>query len=105
MTENGSMTVARIAKALGLARQSVQRIADLLVKEGLAAYEENPDDLRAQLLCLTPRGRTVLAAIQKAQRSWADSLGAEIGEADLKRALGVIERVSAALVRRRAEAD
>src|SRR5689334_25418410 len=66
--EHAPSTVAQVARRLGLARQSVQRVADLLEREGLAAYEDNPEDQRAQLLRLTPRGRSALAAIQKAQR-------------------------------------
>ena len=91
------MIVAQIARALGLARQSVQRVADLLERDGLAAYEDNPDDLRAKLLCLTARGRAALATIQKAQRIWADDLGARLGTADLRRATEVLDLVLAEL--------
>src|SRR6185436_3002512 len=83
--ENGPVTVAQIARWLGLARQSIQRVADLLEREGLTAYEDNPNDRRAQLLRLTPRGRAALATIQKAQRAWAGEVGEAIGEADLRR--------------------
>src|SRR6266511_2868540 len=34
---------------------------------------------------------------QTAQRAWSDALGAEVGEADLRRASVVLDRVSAAL--------
>src|SRR5882757_4292924 len=95
--EQAPATVAQIARALGLTRQSVQRVADLLEKDGLAAYQDNPEDLRAKLLVLTVRGRAALATIQKAQRVWADELGARIGAADLLRASDVIDRVFAAL--------
>lgn len=98
--DHAPSTVAQIARSLGLARQSVQRVADLLEHDGLAIYEDNPDDLRAKRLVLTPRGRVALAAIQKAQRAWANTLGARIGEADLRRAVEVLERVTAELVRR-----
>jgi DNA-binding MarR family transcriptional regulator len=96
--EHAPSTVAQIARRLGLARQSVQRVADLLEREGLAAYDDNPDDQRAQLLRLTPRGRSALGAIQKAQRAWANALGARIGEGDLRHAGDVLERLTAALV-------
>ena len=36
------LTVAAIARDMGLARQSVQRTADLLVEEGLCEYLPNP---------------------------------------------------------------
>src|SRR5262249_42038510 len=45
----GSMPVAQIARTLGLARQGVQRIADLIEAEGLARYEDNPAHRRAKL--------------------------------------------------------
>src|SRR6266545_6380363 len=84
--QDAPATVAQIARTLHLARQSVQRVADVLEREGFAAYEDNPAHRRAKLLGLTPPGRAALRAIQAAQRAWADALGAEIGEADLRRA-------------------
>jgi len=91
--EDGPLTVSQIARAWGFARQSVQRVADALVREKWAAYEANPGHRRAQLVRLTPRGRRALRRIQAAQRSWADALGAELGEADLRRASSVLARV------------
>lgn len=82
---------------MALTRQSVQRVADLLERDGLAVYEENPRHRRAKLVRLTPRGRWVLGTIQAAQRIWADALGAEIGEADLQGATVVLDRVRRAL--------
>jgi len=98
--DHAPMTVAQIARALGLARQSVQRVADLLEAERLAEYRDNPEHLRAKLLHLTPRGKAVLGQIQQAQRGWADELGAELGEAELKKAGAVLGRVFDAVSRR-----
>ena len=95
--EGGPSTVSQIARAWGLARQSVQRVADALVREGWAVYEENPGHRRAQLLRLTPRGRRVLFKMQVAQRSWANALGAEIGQPDLRQASAVLARMLKAL--------
>jgi DNA-binding MarR family transcriptional regulator len=95
--EDTPSTVSQIARSWGLARQSVQRVADALVREGWAAYEENPSHRRAQLLTLTARGRRALDRIQAAQRSWADAIGAEVGEADLRRASAVLARVQRSL--------
>jgi DNA-binding MarR family transcriptional regulator len=92
-------TVAQIARGLHLARQSVQRLADLLVRDGLAAYEDNPAHRRAKLVRLTPQGRAALRTIQTAQRAWADALGGEIGEADLRQAGVVLDRVLQAVRR------
>lgn len=91
--EDGPSTVAEIARVFGLARQSVQRIADLLVEDGLAIYEGNPRHRRAKLLKPTPQGLQAVRAIQSAQRRWARALGAEIGEDALKRSSAVLADV------------
>jgi DNA-binding MarR family transcriptional regulator len=95
--EAAPMTVAQVARALGLARQSVQRVADALERSGLVVYDDNPRHRRARLVTLTAEGRTRLAAIQAAQRPWADALGAALGERDLVRANALLDRVLAAL--------
>src|SRR5437762_5766769 len=96
--EETPASVAQIARRLRLARQSVQRVADLLERDGLAIYEDNPAHRRAKLLELTPRGRDILASIQAAQRVWANDLGAAVGDRDLRRASAVLERVLAAVI-------
>src|SRR5918992_1851082 len=98
--EEQPATVARVARILGLARQSVQRVADLLVHDGLATYVENPEHRRAKLLRLSPHGLRTLRTIPEAQRTWADELGARMGEADLRRAANVLERLLVTLMSR-----
>ena len=91
--QDAPATVAQIARGLHLARQGVQRLADLLVRDGLAIYVDNPAHRRAKLLAITPRGRSALRTIQAAQAAWADALGAELGEADLRQASILLDRV------------
>jgi DNA-binding MarR family transcriptional regulator len=95
--EDAPKTVAEIARAWSFARQSVQRVADLLERDGLVAYEENPAHRRASLVRLTPEGRAALQRIQKAQRAWAKSVGDEVGAEDLQAASAILERVMAAV--------
>jgi DNA-binding MarR family transcriptional regulator len=102
--EHAPATVAQVARALGLARQSVQRVADLLEADGIAEYVPNPADRRADLLQLTENGRAALQTIQKAQRTWADALGAEIGEDELRRTSEVLRKAMEAVVTREAGA-
>jgi DNA-binding MarR family transcriptional regulator len=92
-------TVAQIGRGLHLARQGVQRLADVLVRDGLAAYEDNPAHRRAKLLRITPQGRRALRIIQTAQAAWADALGANIGEEELRQASILLDRVLQALGR------
>ena len=103
--ERGPATVAQIARALRLTRQSVQRVADILAREGLAAYEDNPGHRRAKLLRLTPSGQRALEIIQKAQRGWADEVGATVGENDLREASAVLDRLMRTLTATSPEED
>lgn len=91
--EREAMSVSAVAHAWSLARQSVQRVADLLEEEGLVAYEDNPAHRRAKLMRLTPKGRAALQRIQAAQRAWANDLGAAVGEDELRTASRTLERV------------
>jgi DNA-binding MarR family transcriptional regulator len=59
-------SVAQIARRLGVSRQNVQRIADLLVEENSASYAANPDHKGSPHLVLNARGRDALAKITKA---------------------------------------
>ena len=95
------MTVAQIARALNLARQSVQRVADLLEADGLVAYADNPGHRRARLVTLTPTGRRALRSIQEAQRVWADTIAAGIGEPELRRAGATLDKALRVLSARR----
>lgn len=74
--EHEPATVASIARALALTRQSVQRVADLLVADGLARTLDNPAHQRAKLLQLTAPGLAVLHTIQAAQANWARRIAA-----------------------------
>jgi DNA-binding MarR family transcriptional regulator len=91
--EDRPSTVAQIARRRGIARQAVQRVADLLQREGMVAYQANPNHRRAKLLRPTARGRKVLRVISVDQKAWADALGMEIGETKLRTVTRDIERI------------
>src|SRR6202020_1283411 len=65
-TSGRPQTVPQIARVLGVTRQNVQRIADLLVAEGAAEYRDNPDHRASPHLILTNGGRTALERITQA---------------------------------------
>jgi DNA-binding MarR family transcriptional regulator len=90
---DGGRTVSDIARRLRQARQSVQRIADLLVADALCRYRDNPQHQRAKLLELTAAGQAALASIDTAQHGWCDALGQAIGADDLRRTADCLRRV------------
>jgi DNA-binding MarR family transcriptional regulator len=99
------LPVAEIARrvGLGLARQSVQRTADLLVEQGWATYRDNPHHRRAKLLEPTPAGRDTLLRLRAAQHTWSDAVGQEVGTDELRAALATVRRVITASRRQRGD--
>ena len=93
------MSVSDIAREIGVTRQSVQRIADLLVEGRLAEYRSNPAHRRAKLLTPTDAGRTSVLRITPGHAAFAARLAEEMGVAAMEEALGVVRRVSEALER------
>ncbi|MBP1161964.1 MULTISPECIES: MarR family winged helix-turn-helix transcriptional regulator [unclassified Rhodococcus (in: high G+C Gram-positive bacteria)] len=91
------LPVVGIARAMGITRQSVQRIADLMVDKGFAEYLPNPAHRRAKLLRLTAQGRAAMRRITPDQRAFADRLANQLGVEELGRALEALEQLSAAL--------
>jgi DNA-binding MarR family transcriptional regulator len=74
------LTVAAAARSMGLARQSVQRLADLLVQEGLCKFLPNPAHQRAKLLAPTDRGWQAIEQIRPGVTAWARRVCAIVGE-------------------------
>ncbi|MDF4254478.1 MarR family transcriptional regulator [Streptomyces sp. WMMB303] len=92
------LPVSGIARAMGITRQSVQRIADLLVERGLAAYEPNPAHRRAKLLAPTPEGRTAVAGIDPGHAELARRLSEELGgDREFARVAEALRRLSGAM--------
>jgi DNA-binding MarR family transcriptional regulator len=91
------LSVAGIAREMGITRQSVQRIADLLVKKGLAEYLPNPAHQRAKLVRPTQDGRAAIARINPGHAKAARRLAKEMGTAELAEALDAMRKLSAAL--------
>jgi DNA-binding MarR family transcriptional regulator len=75
---DGDWTLATAAGRLGITRQSVRRVVELLVEEGLADFEPNPRHRGSPLVRLTPEGRATLAAITSASRGWRATAAASI---------------------------
>ena len=93
--EHEPRSVADIARALGLARQSVQRVADALESGGFVRYGDNPRHRRARLVRPTDAGRDALRRIQAEQRPWADAIGSRVGSRDLERLTALLDKVAA----------
>ncbi|NEW39679.1 MarR family transcriptional regulator [Nocardia cyriacigeorgica] len=90
------MPVAGIARVMGITRQSVQRIADLLVGKGLAEYRPNPAHRRSKLVAATESGREAVARINPQHAVMAQRLADELGD-DFAPIVAALTRLTDAL--------
>ena len=86
-------TVPQIARRMGMTRQGVQRVADLLVDEGIVTLERNPDHARSPLLRLTQKGRRLEQKLGNFGARWSESMAEGMNARDLERAVAVIRDV------------
>jgi len=91
------LTVAGIAREMGITRQSVQRIADILADRGLAEYLPNPAHRRAKLLTPTDEGRAAIARISPGAAAAAAQLVKALGEQPLTDIVATLQSLSAVL--------
>lgn len=94
------LTVAQIARNMGLQRQSVQRLANILSTETFVRFIENPDHKRAKLVKLTERGQAILKKVKRVQVKWANQISSGIRERDLKQTEAVLQELSRRLIER-----
>jgi DNA-binding MarR family transcriptional regulator len=84
-------TVARLARAMGLHRQGVQRIVNELAAEGIVVLEDNPHHRRAKLVRLTRSGEELFQAAGRRQKPWARRLARGLNASTINSAHGVLE--------------
>lgn len=88
--EEAPLPVAQIARDMGLTRQSVQRLADVLEASGLVEFAINPNHRRAKLVALSNRGRTVMAEVDRRQQAWAARIAGDLDAEQLTVATQVV---------------
>ncbi len=91
------LAVAGIARVMGITRQSVQRVADILVADGLADYRTNPAHRRAKLVAPTAQGVEAVHRITPDHAAFARRLCDQLGAAEFEITVDVLQRLSAAL--------
>lgn len=70
------LSVAQIARRMGLSRQAVQRVVNDLYNAGLVDFADNPDHKRALLVVLTDAGQATYRQAEARQIDWSNRLAA-----------------------------
>ncbi len=92
-------TVPQIAKSMGLTRQAVQRLVDVMHKDGLLSFHQNPGHKRAKLISLSGRGREIYSKLYEKQSGWAIACSTGITQTELETTLSVLKRISSTIDR------
>lgn len=87
------LTVAQIARRMGLARQGVQRIVNDLVDLGLVTLKPNLDHKRAPLVALTKTGKEIMEEVNTVQAEWVNELTKGFSEQQISEALNLMATV------------
>lgn len=99
---DGPLTVAQIARNMGLKRQSVQRLVNVLSEQALLALNDNPHHRRSRLVQLTDSGRCRYEEISQIQARWVNSISEGLDVTDLKQAFEQLRKIEEQLKREQA---
>ncbi|WP_459718146.1 MarR family winged helix-turn-helix transcriptional regulator [Actinophytocola sp. KF-1] len=90
VVDHGPVTVAQVARTMGLTRQSVRQTAEALAGAGMVVFVDNPADRRARLMTLTDAGRAALRRVEQRQAGWASAVAGRLPHSELRAALAVL---------------
>jgi DNA-binding MarR family transcriptional regulator len=99
------LSVAQIARNMGLTRQAVQRLVNEMQGDGLVRLAPNPHHQRAKLVVLSAKGKTAFAAAMQRQVAWANDLAAGLSVKQIQTAAATLRRVRQRLDERTENGD
>ena len=86
-------TISDIARWMGLARQSVQQVANVLAEDGLIAYQPNPKHQRAPHVVVTKKAAKLLEQLDERRFAWARTVAATLAVDDIDVANEILRAV------------
>jgi len=85
--------LTELAEGLGITNQGAVKIIDEMEQRGYVERKPDPEDARAKLLSLGPRGRSALAAARRFHAAYERRLGQALGEETVATARRVLEHM------------
>lgn len=75
----GPITPRAITELLGFTKQAASQLLDAMERDGYLRRQPDPDDARAKLVSITPKGARLLAEVEDIyagiEREWGASIG------------------------------
>jgi DNA-binding MarR family transcriptional regulator len=106
LTLEGPQTVSQIARSRPVPRQSIQKLANEMIKAGLIELVDNPAHKRSKLLYLTPKGEVTYQELAERIAQDVECFAQQLDLvelADLQTAIRVLRRLRAMLKENLAE--
>ena len=91
------LPTAWIARNMGMTRQAVQRIVDLLADNGLVEFRTNPHHSRAKLVVLTDAGIAAVLGAEQAVGPVDHAIAERIGAKRIRDAIATLEEMKAVI--------
>ena len=91
--DEGPQTVPALARSFQLERQSVQKIADQLLENGLIERIHNPAHARSLLLKLTKQGESAFTKIRTREQENLKKVGRTLSKSDIQAATRVLNHL------------
>jgi len=88
------LTTAGLARKMGLTRQAVQRIVDLLEASGFVTFQPNARHQRAKLVALTEAGFAAVGRAEEAVGPIDDVIAQRLGAERIRNAIETLEELN-----------
>lgn len=72
--DDGGQRMSAMAEALGVAQSTATRLVEPLVDQGMIKRQPAPDDGRAVVIRLTPKGHRTAAELARLSQRWSQSI-------------------------------
>lgn len=87
-------TLVKISQIIGISGATATTLADRLIKKGLIEKETSPEDKRAKLLSLTPKGEEYLMSNRVRHKEMLSKLISSLGAEDTKELTRIIGKIN-----------
>lgn len=87
-------TVPQIAHTMGLTRQAVQRLVDVMQQDGFVEFIDNRQHKRSRLIQLSTQGKKTYTELDHMQQLWAEQRSSNLSVNALQTTLQTLKAIS-----------
>ena len=88
------ITISEVARQIGQSRQSVQRLINVMTRDGLIVQVHNPKHKRSKLVLLTERAKSIHHCLYAKQIDWAKEHSSKLNKSHLKTTLRILKEIN-----------